>query len=295
MQHMQDKEFDQLFKDKFEGAEMEPPAGLWNNIEQNITPQKKRKLPIYWMAAAAVITVVTAGLIFLNQPERIQLHNVAAVTEKPIVGSGAVVRDSGLAANETAGTEGNGAAQSRNIVDAQIAKPGAGKKTIDVQTVSAQTPSDLMAASNKVDRVENNKAKNQEINKELKKDLQVMQPFEQVAHLNNKPAVIKQEVIVNKKDVVPVDIKLIKEKGIDKEGIMLASSDTPVVTPDEVANDNEQSEKKGIRNVGDLINYVVDKVDKREDKILKFKTDDDDNSSLIGINIGMIKFNKKHK
>ena len=47
--------------------------------------------------------------------------------------------------------------------------------------------------------------------------------------------------------------------------------------------------------MGDLINFVVDKVDKREDKLIRFDTDDD-NSSLIGINIGMIRFSKKkHK
>jgi hypothetical protein len=53
--------------------------------------------------------------------------------------------------------------------------------------------------------------------------------------------------------------------------------------------------KKGIRNVGDLVNYVVDKVDKREKKLIKFGTDDDDNSSIIGLNIGFLKFNKKNK
>ena len=295
MQHMQDKEFDQLFKDKFEGAEMEPPAGLWNNIEQGITPQKKRRLPLYWMAAAAVIAIVTAGLIFLNQPERIQLQSTATVAEKPTVGSGAVVKNDSVAVNKNAGKQDIGALQNGSVVDAQVAKVQEGKKGIDVQTISAQTSSVLMAASKKIDRVKDNKAENQEINDELKKDLQVMQPFEQVAHLNNKPAAVKQNVIVNKKYVAPVETRLVNEKGLAKEGTMIASTETPVITPDEVVNDNEQSEKKGIRNVGDLINYVVDKVDKREDKILKFKTDDDDNSSLIGINIGMIKFNKKHK
>lgn len=56
-------------------------------------------------------------------------------------------------------------------------------------------------------------------------------------------------------------------------------------------SENEAS-TKGIRNVGDFVNYVVSKVDKREDKFLKFKTDDD-NSSLVGINIGFIKLNLK--
>ena len=51
-----------------------------------------------------------------------------------------------------------------------------------------------------------------------------------------------------------------------------------------------------IRNVGDLINFVVEKVDKREQKFLQFKSDDDDNSSLVAINIGPFKLNaRKHK
>lgn len=67
--------------------------------------------------------------------------------------------------------------------------------------------------------------------------------------------------------------------------------------PNEVLSDTDNEiedtkQQRGIRNVGDLVNYVVDKVDKRAEKILKFKTDDD-NSSLIAINIGMLKFNQK--
>ena len=54
-------------------------------------------------------------------------------------------------------------------------------------------------------------------------------------------------------------------------------------------------ERKGIRNVGDLVNFVVDKVDKRDKKLLHFNTDEDDNSSLVGINIGFLKLNKKNK
>lgn len=56
---------------------------------------------------------------------------------------------------------------------------------------------------------------------------------------------------------------------------------------------DEATSKKGIRNVGDLVNYVVDKVDRRDKKVIKFTTDDDDNTSIIGLNIGFIKLNKK--
>lgn len=78
--------------------------------------------------------------------------------------------------------------------------------------------------------------------------------------------------------------------------IVIASTDLPVNTGDAIINENDQAEHTRIRNVGDLINFVVDKVDKREQKFLQFKTDSDDNSSLIAINIGPFKLNpRKHK
>lgn len=49
-----------------------------------------------------------------------------------------------------------------------------------------------------------------------------------------------------------------------------------------------------IRNVGDIVNFVVDKLDKRPDKAIKFRTNDDE-SSIIGFNIGPFKFNQKKK
>ncbi|SDM79697.1 hypothetical protein [Pedobacter antarcticus] len=75
----------------------------------------------------------------------------------------------------------------------------------------------------------------------------------------------------------------------DKLAFLQASNEISLETDSGVEDADQQ---RGIRNVGDLVNYVVDKVDKRAEKILKFKTDDD-NSSLIAINIGMLKLNQK--
>jgi len=47
-----------------------------------------------------------------------------------------------------------------------------------------------------------------------------------------------------------------------------------------------------IRSPGDLINAVVEKVDKRRDKIIEF-TDDDDETNVTGINLGIIKIKKE--
>jgi hypothetical protein len=53
--------------------------------------------------------------------------------------------------------------------------------------------------------------------------------------------------------------------------------------------------KRGIHNLGGLVNALVAKVDKREDKLIEFSdSDDDDNGSdLTGINLGLIKIKKQ--
>lgn len=73
MQHMPDKDFDKLFKDKFMDAEIEPSADLWNKIETQLAPKRKRTLPIYWMAAASVAITFTAILVF-QKTDKVQLH-----------------------------------------------------------------------------------------------------------------------------------------------------------------------------------------------------------------------------
>ena len=47
-----------------------------------------------------------------------------------------------------------------------------------------------------------------------------------------------------------------------------------------------------IRGPGDLINAVIEKVDKRRDKVIEF-TDDDDETNVTGINLGIIKIKKE--
>jgi hypothetical protein len=246
MHHTQDKEFDQLFKDRFEQAELEPSAGLWDKIEPQLQPAVKKHFPVYWMAAALTALALAAGLLFINKPEKIRLQgqqeSMAQVEDKPIP---AVVNDN--KPNQTA---------VRNV-DIRSVESGALEK-------EASKPVVVIAPA--------------------KKDLIAMQPIPSDDHL--------KVIVEHVKPVVQQSVETLQEEGQKT----LAAAGTEMNEPDKVINDNEQAERKGIRNFGDLVNYVVDKVDKREQKIVRFKTDDDDESSLVAINIGFIKFNpKKHK
>jgi len=67
---MQDKDFDQLFKERFEAFEVDPSEGLWQNITNKLdTPVQKQKKTFapYWMAAASVV-LLTSAVLWLSRP-----------------------------------------------------------------------------------------------------------------------------------------------------------------------------------------------------------------------------------
>jgi len=100
-------------------------------------------------------------------------------------------------------------------------------------------------------------------------------------------------LLIKPMDPKPLNVEAIKEQVVVENPIVMAALPADNKAED-VINENS-SDRKGIRNVGDLVNFVVDKVDKRDKKLVRFNTDDDDNSSIVGINIGFLKFNKKNK
>ena len=109
------------------------------------------------------------------------------------------------------------------------------------------------------------------------------------------PQMQKQETMIAQVEDPKKDIKAQIDAVIlaqPKAGIVTAAVAEPAKT-DEAVNDNEQS-IKNIRNVGDVVNLIVNKMDKRKDKLIQFRTDDDD-SSLSSINIGPFKIGKRNK
>ncbi len=107
------------------------------------------------------------------------------------------------------------------------------------------------------------------------------------------PNTNNDRLLIKPMDPKPLNVEPIKEQVVVENPIVIASVQVNNKVED-VINENS-SDRKGIRNVGDLVNFVVDKVDKRDKKLVRFNTDDDDNSSIVGINIGFLKFNKRNK
>ena len=137
------------------------------------------------------------------------------------------------------------------------------------------------------------KASDHFVKQGAEKKLIAMQPSATKNHLGSIGTTNKKEL-----EVSVLEIDALPQA--DKEALIAQVN--PVEPVKEVATIAEQPmhkesvrERNAITNVGDLVNFVVDKVDKRDQKFLQFKTDDDDNSSLVAINIGIIKFNSRNK
>jgi len=239
MQHMPDKDFDNLFRDKFIDAEIEPSANLWAKIEEQLEPQRKRILPIYWMAAASVAVAFTAMLVF-QKSDRIQLRpdEVTAAISTPVTQPEPAIADEIATASPS------------NTV----------KHSANYATPNANVMERVISENNQI----------------------ALQP-------NTTP----DRLLIKQADPKPIDVLPVTP--VENPIVIAQVEPQQKVESDIVSEMDNITERKGIRNVGDLVNYVVDRVDKRDKKLVRFNTDDDDNSSIVGINIGFLKFNKKSK
>jgi len=250
MQPIQDKDFDKLFKNAFEDAEITPSRDLWSSIESEIEPKRKRIIPIYWLAAAAVLLIATVGILVYQQQEvqpKQYANNVTPKVETPIV-------------------ERQPVQDSTNVVKVPIDKVEQVLPTI-LKPVEAIAKTRIKGTEKPVEKQK----------------------------IISAPEMQKQEMMIAQAEKPKEDIKTKIEDAVSRvnQETVLASTAT-VIKTDVVMGEDNQADNKGIRNVGDVVNLIVNKVDKRKDKFIQFRTDDDD-SSISSINIGPFKFGKKKK
>lgn len=240
MLHMQDKEFDEMFKNLFDGAAIEPSEGLWTEIAGKLDKPAHQKKGIYlWVSvAAAAVILMVCGLI-LPRDEKIRLQSVVA-----------------------------------SVNTENATGPIVGK--IDVrQPQEAELPArsvPLVIAPGLSD--------------EEKKGFAGKLPAD-TTDVPDKHKIAMEPVVLTDQSAIPaVQFQTHEERPV------IASAQ--INNADTTGDMYGQQERKGIRNVGDLVNFVVGKVDKRENKIVEFDTDDD-NSSLVSLNLGIVRFNRKTK
>jgi hypothetical protein len=79
------------------------------------------------------------------------------------------------------------------------------------------------------------------------------------------------------------DITITEKILIERCGVIANAGEKPQAPP---------TRRHGIHNIGDLVNLVVARVDKRKDKVIEFSDNEDDESTITGLNIGLIRIKK---
>lgn len=130
--------------------------------------------------------------------------------------------------------------------------------------------------------------------------------------IENKPAkhdvITQQPIIVQPRQQVLASATTTKNDMVKPVAIDTASmiAVTPVVKTDQPATlvtvvpDKEKPadippvKKHRIHTFGDMLNVVIAAVDKRKDKVIEFSNTDGDESTITGVNLGIIKIKKEN-
>lgn len=252
MEPMSDKELDLLFKSKFTDYEVEPSVSSWSKIEEQLSVKPMQRRKVPFLWMAAASVVVVFGLGLILWNKP---QEQIMLKGKPAVEEGAIV----IAQNNTVNTS--------DEVVANIKK--AENKVANLSRVAQEVASNTIEESNSQE--ENYIASTQTDKPETQQD---------------------QEFIASRtepvKRITVTELMLLEEENATKtnkiKSTMLSSLSS---SKDESSNQQER-----IRSVGDLVNFVIAKVDKRENKVLKISKTDESDIEITGINLGLFKYKK---
>jgi hypothetical protein len=254
---MQDKEFDQIFNSKFEDFEVEPSAMVWDNIAGEMDGKKgKRTIIPYLSIAATVLVLLTAGILFMQKGNTpVQKADKIKLTANHI---------------EPIRQEVNQTETQPTVVTKPIDRVAAIAKHQTVNTVPVNKIT--MPVTTKVDN-------------SVKEPETVKPDNQQLIAVVTAPASTIVKASVPDVQLTPKTLDAAARAPVERSAVMASTE-----------KQNEAPAKKhGIRSLGGLINILVAKVDKREDKIIEFSDSDDDDteSNVTGVNLGVIKIKRQ--
>ncbi len=260
MHPISDKELDKLFQQRFGDLEIEPSAAVWEKITGTMD-QKRRKsaFPSFWMAAASIVVLISAGLLYFRPQEVIRLQGSTEIAQN---------------------IEDNSSRPELNEPSGSIIEPFNG-----TQIEKTDLPDFNLVNASEVKSSEYSLVQKTPVSEP---EVKVPAP---------EPVLIASEPVKKFNQVQPKKaVKVPNRYSGDQSALdvtqpdMMAKAD---FSEDEI--DPDESEVRGqrkIRSIGSLVNFVIAKVDKREDKLIEFK-DSDEGSEVSGINLGLVKFKSK--
>ena len=260
---MQDKEFDDLFRSKLDNLEITPTAGVWEGISDALKPRKRKTSLAFIMSiAASIIVVMAVGVLFIPQKVKVtgsktgQGLMAVAVAAKPVADA--------IHGSNPVSTKSNSRAKVPLAVN-RIAKAHA----VKISKYSAVKQQPVINQSQSV------KTANDDT---------------QLAAVQPKHDIITDAVVPGKETQIAIQLPVAASQDFIAKPNLTATQ-LPASEKQDVAAPVKK--RHGIRTLGDLINVVVAKVDKRKDKFIEFtNSDDDDESNITGVNLGVIKVKK---
>jgi hypothetical protein len=254
---MQDREFDELFRSKLDGLEAEPSANVWPGIAGELDSAKRGRSLAPWLSIAASI-VVLMGVAVLFIPKK-------AHTNLP---------------------------PSHQKGMAKIVQPVKASQSVTVQPSVAMAYPAKINKGSAIARVQNNKSISPSPVKNIDTTSSPAKASSNdtrqlMANVPQKPVVITNPVVPD-----PV-VKLVVAPAIDAGTTFTKPDQTVITTASEDKKDSTiVKHRHKIHNFGDLVNLVVDKLDKRQDKVIHFSDDEEGDSHLVAVNLGVVKIKK---
>jgi hypothetical protein len=260
---MQDNEFDELFRSKWDDFEVQPSADVWNGIAEELNAgRRKRVLMPLFSVAASILVLVVAGIWFIPQKVKVngksQIQNSLVKTDAPI----------------------NNDAKANNKIKPAILQPNHSVK-VNGNFVAVNKAYPVKVTRYTVAKNAGNITKLKELDKQEEQPVLAANVTEPKEAIN---AVVPD-------DRTPLAIKDSAEQ--PSSFITKPTLAAVQILPVNKADPAPARQKHRMRTLGDLINIAVAKVDKRKDKFIEFTNTDDGESNITGINLGIVKFKKE--
>lgn len=137
----------------------------------------------------------------------------------------------------------------------------------------------------------NNKAENEQRFLRLMASIEIGEKSEKKARQEKKEsdfARAKYNVEVDETQLIStnnIGVSSLEEKNLAQE---------PSAKEQEVLVYTDKTDKEKVRSLGDLVNFVVGKIDKRENKIIHISKTEESDMEITGINLGLIKYRKAY-
>lgn len=250
---MQDKDLDKLFQLSLNELEIEPSAHVWGEIAGKLNAADRKRSIVPYLSIAAGLLLLVTAGL-LFIPKMVKVKGAENVK---IAKNATPVKD--VRSAKATPTPVVALQQNKSVAKAVIAPVGS--------LAVLKTKGQDKTAAYSIDK------------HDAAVERQADEP--ELALASYKDNLTEQAAAANDVISLPVNNLLVNGKNQQK---VIAQLTEPK---------QRQVKRHRIRSLGDVFNVVIAAVDKREDKLIEFSNTDEDDATITGLNLGIIKVKKE--